>query len=112
MFVNHHPWDTNPAWPKDASTSLLQALAPGDRKINQWEVLVLAAPPGSASYGTPPPESLLHKMFAPISGSNDPTDPDGGLGISPSAFMRSAPHSGWSNEDAPGQDHCFWRSDK
>jgi hypothetical protein len=111
LFVNPHPWDSDPAWPTNASTALLQVLAPGDRKLNQWQVLVMAAPPGGADkHGTPPPASLLSTMFDSVSESNDPINGDGGLGISPSEFLRTAPHSKWSDANTPGTDHCFWDS--
>ena len=110
LFKNPHPWDSDPAWPTNASTALLQALVPGDRKLNQWQVLVLAAPPGSSQYGTPPPASLLSTMFDSVSASNDPINGGGGLGIPPSEFLRTAPHVKWSDANTPGTDHCFWES--
>jgi hypothetical protein len=114
LFISPHPFDSNPAWPKDAQASVLQSLAPNPpyRKLSQWQTYVLAPPPGSSRYATAPPDTLLHKMFAPVSDSNDPIHGEGGLGMSPSEFLRTAPHSGWSNADAPGQDHCWWRVDK
>jgi hypothetical protein len=114
LFHNPHPFDSDPAWPANAQASLLQSLAPNPpaRKLSVWQVLVLA-PPTSAQTASVPDKHLLAKMFDPVPAGNDPTQPeDAGLGISPSEFLRTAPHSKWDDANTPGQDHCWWKVDK
>lgn len=95
-----------PAGGKLGSTALLQKLDPVGQYNNEWEVLVLAVPPAvSDQHGTPPPETLLHRMYDPVSGSNDPEA--GGLGISPTQLMGTAPLYGWEH-GGPGHDSCRW----
>jgi hypothetical protein len=102
----YHPWNTAPPWPQLGSTALLQKLDSFGRLNNEWEVLVLAVPPAvSDQHGTPPPETLLHRMYDPVSGSNDPEA--GGLGISPTQLMGTAPLYGWEH-GGPGHDSCRW----
>jgi len=107
LFKDYHPWNTNPPWPELASSSLLQVLAPPDRAKSQWEILIQAARPGSNDlHGSAPPDDLLHRMFDPVSRSNDPHS--GGLGMSPSVLMRTARHFGWKDPSRPGDDACYW----
>jgi hypothetical protein len=56
-------------------------------------------------YAKPPPETLLKRMFDPVSKSNDPNVD--GLGISPAELMRTAKHSVWGETPA-GYDPCYF----
>jgi hypothetical protein len=87
------------AFPSLAYTSLLQILDPLNG-INLYDVYLLSVPQGRFTlYGTPPPDTILHRMFDPVSTSTVPGD--GGLGIPPDQLMRTAPHHIWNENDDP-----------
>jgi hypothetical protein len=102
---NFHPWYD---WPKMASTTLLNILSPDNLANNQWLVYTVAVPPGADAHGTPPPDSLLKRMFDPVPDTNDPNE--GGLGISFDTFVLHSKLYGWRSFPQPGADDgCVWQ---
>jgi len=71
-----------------------------------YDVYAIGLPLGGKIIGhaTPPDQPILKKMF----GSVDPDKPeDGGLGISPAAFMSDAPPRFWPDKERSPLE-CFW----
>jgi hypothetical protein len=64
--------------------------APTTRRI--WQVLVLARE-GGGEYGYPPSDETLTRLFSPVAEDNNPND--GGLGMSPEAFIAEQPWEFW-----------------
>jgi hypothetical protein len=89
-------------------TWMLTYLDPLNQSNNQYDDYVWASPPSeSAEHATLAPQSMLTRMFGPVSKSNVPGD--GGLGIPPTYLARIAPAHTWY-ERGWNDDPCVWEN--
>jgi len=101
-----HPWSYfSPLALQKSVANLLLRTQPGGTD-NNWQILVFARP-GGGEYGYPPSDETLTRLFSPVAEDNNPND--GGLGISPEAFIAEQPWEFWDeNPNEPGSDACYW----
>lgn len=101
-----HPWYYFESLALQKSVAnLLLRMQPGGTD-NNWQILVLARESGG-EYGYPPSDETLTRLFSPVAEDNNPHD--GGLGMSPEAFISEQPWVFWDeNPNEPGGDACYW----
>lgn len=101
----HTPW-ANATYPELLSTTFPVEFDTGSGRYG-YQSYVIAAPPGSEdTTGTYPPQSIVQRMFGPVSKTKDPNA--GGLGISLPAYALSQKPAFWELTQDEEDDHCGW----
>lgn len=102
------PWSYFSALALQKSVANVLVRADPGGTDNNWQILVLARP-GGGEYGYPPSDETLTRLFSPVAEDNNPND--GGLGMSPEAFIAEQPWVFWDeNPNEPGGDACYWNN--
>jgi hypothetical protein len=97
---------SNATYPDLVSTTFPVELDTGTGRLGYQTYVVAAQPGGTDHYGTYPPQSIVQRMFGPVSKTNDPNA--AGLGISMPAYVLSQKASFWEGSQAEEDDHCGW----
>jgi hypothetical protein len=101
----HNTWG-NATYPDLVSTTFPVELDTATGRYG-YQTFVIAAPPGGTDEtGTYPPQSIVGRMFGPVSKTNDPNA--GGLGMSMPAYALAQKPSFWEGSQAEDDDHCGW----